>query len=756
MNKNLQKSFATEQKMNSEYGGENQNTGNLKPAIAFKTKHAEIKPAIAFRKREENEWSLELYADRECTTLVYPEESPEFCPVLDETQNSLIDVLVTENGLLIDDMSQNKPSDGKERAMILWKKIEELPDDYREQVKAAIVDGEINCEKVCDHEEFWNAIRDRADHEGDKQERVIPMGYGTEYEEWIPGFVKRGMWILACVDEEKGEYRKVCFCNIECIEVRDMINSRGERIHRYMDLKVSTGDDCQRFTIEMSWEGKRIEKLFRNVIGFETGHGVSFESNFKNMLSKLATLSPRTRILVEHGWQKINGKMIYVYDRRSDIQGYKVQCGKHILQNSRYTTLEIWDMAVSVFNQRLLAGPILLYSLYGISHRLFIEAQHRPTAILFLTGETGSMKTSISQVLFCMFNTDEDIPIIPFQSTPASLDPAIRDAKDAILLVDDYCPNSTTTKSGRDQMKQVLDRLIRIFGDGTARRKMDSPSKLAEISQASGGAVATGEIEAEGRSSCLRMITTQIRKKDINGEALQIFQEDKSIWSTFLARYISFLEANFINTVGLIATQYKELRKQSGNVFGERRNIDHYVECSIINTLLCNFLKDEGMTVEATQSTYRMLDEGLIYHISRSETLAKEQDPNLFILEAVVNVLTNGAISVADSEKEYDDNSDYSGYKKANYVYVEEFAFMDEVAKYLKSVLGNYTLDRVHLLKSLSSRYDIIYKFKNGYGKNGEENWVFKTKKNKLGKKMSIVAICLERAEDILDEQQRF
>lgn len=750
------------------------------PAACFKTKNAAYQPAVAFHKKDSNDLKNEeaspmRYADRDCTMPLYPEEAVTFydelenaffdetCEVtedtssaeiykeLDSASDNMVHALVTEGGLLIDDITQNKPQEGMERAVIIWKEMADLPEDYREAVQAAICDGNIEFEKICNHKELWDAIKDKVMGNKEIQEMVIPMGEGTEYEEWIPGYVKRGLWILTCVDEEKGEYKKLFFCNIKCFEVIDFYNAQGKRTQRLMSLEVTAGDEPQKFKIDISWDGKKIEKYFRDVIGFVTEPGISFETNMKNLLSKLATLSPRTKILVEHGWQRIENKMYYVYDRRPKILDYKVKCGKYILQNTQYTTLEIWNMAMSVFNQKSIAGPVILYALYGITYRLFVDANHRPTAILFLTGETGSLKTSISKVFFYMFNTDQDIPVIPFQSTPASLDPAIFDARDDVLLVDDYCPNVIATQKGRAQIKEVLDRLIRIFGDGTARRKMNLNFRLADLAQAAGGAVATGEIEAEGRSTCLRMITTLLRKKDINGERLEIFQNDKSIWSTFLARYIHFLESNYDVVVDLITSQYTELRRKNINLFEERRSLDHYVDCSIINNILCDFLKSEGMSRVEAETTFNMLDEGLLYHISHSEALSREQDPYLLMLEGVVNVLSGGAISIAATEKEYNDNCNYHGYKKMECVFVEEIVFMEKVAKYLKAVRGDYVLDRKHMLKSLSSRYDIVHKFKNGY-KNGVENMAFKTKKNKLGNKISMVAIYLEKAEKILNE----
>lgn len=745
----------------------------LRPAIVLRTKNAELKPAVAFHKKAEDSPDVEtmgneeipmLYADRECTIPLYPDEvvtsyaesenvsTNEICEMPKDTSDNVVHALVTEFGLLIDDITHNKPQEGMNRAIILWKKIEDLPEDYRKEVQAAICDGNIEFEKIRDHMDFWRAARSNVMGDKKSQEMIFHMGDGTEYEEWLPGFVKRGLWILYCVDEDKGEYKKLFFCDIHCFEVIDYYDAKGKRMQRLLSLEVAAGDEPQRFMVDMSGDGRSIEKHFREVIGFVNEPGASFETHMKNLLSKLASESPRTKVLVEHGWQRIENKMYYVYDRCPKIPGYKVCCGKYILKNTRYTTLEIWSMAMSVFNQKSVAGPVILYALYGITYRLFVDAKHRPTAILFLAGETGSLKTSICKVFFYMFNTDEDIPVISFQSTPASLDPAILDARDDVLLVDDYCPNVIATQKGRVQIKEVLDRLIRLFGDGTARRKMGSNSKLADLAQAAGGAVANGEIEAEGRSTCLRMITTMLRRKDIDEEWLAIFQNDKSIWSTFLARYIHFLEENYALIVDLIASQYIELRRIHKNLFEERRSLDHYVDCSIINTILCNFLKSEGMSAEEAESAFKVLDEGLLYHIGHSEELSHEQDPYLLMLEGVVNVLSSGAIHIATTEKEYNDNCSYHGYKKMDCVFVEELVLMEEVAKYLKAVRGDYVLDRKHMLKSLSSRYDIIHKFKNGY-KNGIENMSLKTKKNKLGNKISMVAVCLQKAEKIVNEQ---
>ena len=159
--------------------------------------------------------------------------------------------------------------------------------------------------------------------------------------------------------------------------------------------------------------------------------------------------------------------------------------------------LTIWNMASEVFTDKKVRAVILLYALYGVSYQLFAEANRRPTGLLFVAGESGVMKTSVSRVFYTMFNSDEDHSPMQFNSTLASLDPAIGEAKDTILLLDDFCPKLDKPYEVRKHMKEMLERVIRIYGDGSSRRKSSTEYKLHEAPRATGGAVITGEMTAE-------------------------------------------------------------------------------------------------------------------------------------------------------------------------------------------------------------------------------------------------------------------
>lgn len=718
----------------------------MKYTVRFtNTEEAQIKPAVVFRDNEGN-----CFLDKEYT-MPYMENIVQK-PVEDKTEQlpEKIHVLVTDCVNLIDDMTLNKPMDGKERAIILWRKIEELPLEHQEKVKAEIFKGNVEYEAICNHEAFWNAIKDQVSAHGEPTHSIIATQIDSEYETWISGYVKKDGWIYICEGEEKKRYRQLFNCDLQCMEIQEIYddNTNVKKNRRVLVIKVKTDSDERKFSLEMSWESKKMEKLFREVIGFQVSKWAQFERDMKNLLTTLASSAKKSMILVKHGWRKVSDKMFYVYDRRDETFGYKIQCGKYILQDNRYSTIDIWKMVMNVFTNANAAGPILLYSLYGITYQLFLDAGYRPTTILFVAGETGAMKTSVSKVFFTMFNTDEDSAVMPFQSTVASLDPAISESNDMILLVDDYCPNSTMTNEGRKQMEQLLDRLIRIYGDATGRMKSNVDSRLVKSSRAKGGAVATGEIEAEGRSSVLRMVTMQLRRGDISGDNLSFFQKEKKLWSTFLARYIGYLEKNYISIVDMITPNYSILRSETQNWLNEKRNIDHYVELSIINRVLMEFLKSEGLQLEEVQGYFDILNAGLVYHISKSEVMAEEQNPDTMILDAVVNVLNNGAVRLAKSLNEYTMSTEYFGYREMNVVYVEEVKFKGEVKSYLEKTYGYKGLKIRTFLKSLYDKFGVIERFKNG-----GNNYKYTTTKRKGDKKIPFVVVDLEKAEAILEKK---
>lgn len=671
---------------------------------------------------------VRFFADQSIT-----EEELELCEVEGSSHKllALADPCTCDTYVSVEKNFQSKQC-GKQ-AVAFWEKLAACSDEIKGLIVNMMNEGAVNHLDRERRDTVLGLIGEKVPSIN-QTPKVAHVVTETSYIPWMPGYVKKDGWIFKDLGAEK--YQKLIFCDIECLEVQELYDSTMKSRGSVVFIKVSTAGDQKKFRIELGKTNNTLISKFQSVRGVQIASEVNCLREIQNLLSYLATKMPVKRVIIEQGWCMINGRHYYIYDNHPQIQGYEIACGVRIYRGTNTMPWETFKLALGVFKEWKVAAPVLIYSLYGVTYHLFSTAKYRPTAVMFLEGETGSLKTSVSKVFFRLFNTNEDESVFSFQSTVASIEPKIKEGKDTIFLADDYCINSTMTADSRKRMKALLDRIIRIFGDATSLNKSNIKGTKIETARASGGAVVTGEVNAEGRSSCLRLLTVEIEKGQVDGKELNVFQKNPGLWTGFMEKYILFLEDNFENIVTMISSKYTGLREQAKEYFAEGRSIDHYVEMSLLNEILWNFLQQFGALDYEVREYSVLMMEGVRQCIVNSENLSKQEDPDQEILLTYYQVLCDGTIRIAKTVKEYSREKIYGGYREEGYLFAEVDKLKEAVNSRLRAKnLPYYIRKDREDFRMLHNKFGVIEKLKNGRN----STYVFRT--NKPGFRASMLKI---------------
>lgn len=500
---------------------------------------------------------------------------------------------------------------------------------------------------------------------------------------------------------------------IPCIYTRQ--NRMGEIISVKWKIKIISSSDAR--TIEMNGEeaAAKITSKLRSVPGIQIGMAAGVEKCIRNLTNALAGYAKRITIYINSGWNYVDGRYRYLYDGRR--LGIEIDCGNGMENQCVADPFRVWRMAMQVFNEQKLAGPVLLYALMGVTYFLFESANKRPTTILFISGETGSLKTALAKVFFRIFNLKEDEPIFSFQSTKASIEPNIEASKDQTFLIDDFCPNVVERGTG-NAMGEMLDAVVRYYGDVAPKQKSNLSGGKVETPRPRGGAVITGEVPLKGKSSILRTVCLELVKGQISGEKLAVFQDNTGLWQGLIGSYILYLENHFDECVGMIQSRYQQLRKHvRTKEIKEARSVDHYVEYILLAELLGGFFLENGTSASDVEGVKANLISGVDFFIRQSESLSSDSDPNRILLMAVYRTLTRGEITLADSQGDYKQRSYCHGYCVDGSIYIEMDAFQKTVEKELQA--QNMTLDKLGLtwrtaIQILMKRYKVIQEKANG------------------------------------------
>ena len=666
----------------------------------------EMKQAVSFK---------ESCDARECVSFdsskmrKYSEKPSEEVP--DESEDK-VNVVIDGEIALVDLMEPLVPRDrGFVIPMRQYVPLDQLEPSARAAVISQINAGQANVVEGKDKPELvMYGLRKRNACLASHDIPCITEGGNQGLEFVAPNYALRD-GVTYFVDGDKKPipiFRGRLFCN----RIQRQIERDGKIRSVQWEIKVVSASEFKCCWLDDHKVSKEIVGLMRSVRGITIEKG---SDNFiRNLVSLLAEKAEEKTVYVEAGWQKIGDKFLFLHDLRSEK--FQINTQKRVCEVRGEDCCDIFRRALEMFDDKNLAGPMLLYSLYGVMYFLFEQAGYRPTTILFISGKTGSLKTSVSKVLYRMWNTEEDEEIMSFQSTSASIEPMIKECCDSIFLIDDYCVNAVNDTSVKRSMAKNLDVFLRYFGDSVSKKKSNLAGELISAPRPRGGAVVTGEVSSNGESSLLRTLTVCIPQEGINGKVLAVFQRNRNLWSTFLGNFVRFCEVHFGQIVDQIRNDFESLRQAAEAKFEARRSVDHWVELYEINMVLLRFLLGQGMKQEEVEDIGGILLHGVDVHIQNSEKLAQQEDPKKVLLDAVIEAIRSH-LHFASSRQEFMLSEEYDGYVCDTKGYVLKAPLINGVNTVLH--LENLSVEKLNfswriIPKIMYEQYGLFGRMKNG------------------------------------------
>lgn len=182
---------------------------------------------------------------------------------------------------------------------------------------------------------------------------------------------------------------------------------------------------------------------------------------------------------------------------------------------------------------------LTIYSFMGIFYRVLTEAGiSRPGFTLFINGRTGSMKTTISMILFSQLCQDRlrTTPRRIDMDTATSFEIALcKSGYNTITLFDDYAPAKTRMKQA--EMTEKLETIVRLIGDGVGKNRSNSNLEDVRSDGVQGLAVITGELKGKGESTNLRILYVFFPPNGANKGIVSWFQANAYFYPAFFKSF---------------------------------------------------------------------------------------------------------------------------------------------------------------------------------------------------------------------------
>lgn len=361
--------------------------------------------------------------------------------------------------------------------------------------------------------------------------------------------------------------------------------------------------------------------------------------------------APCHTIFKSCGWTALNGKHIYAHDGCHATVDFSFDCGRAILTDHGLTASQAFCSARGILDIGVLPVtlPLFLTALLGVLAALFEAAGYPPQFCTFLHGLSGSLKTATAEVFANFYGVRDHSS---FRDTPAAIDVAVGEHRDRVLLVDDFQP-ATTAAEGQN-MKKVLEHLLRLFGDTIGKKRSNSHATAAKGTRPRSSCIITGESTSGSYSSLLRCLMVPISRGDIDGSRLRTYQENPTLFTSIYSHLLPWVTENWDDLVSMIRTSFPSERASFGEVTPEPRLADTGAVLKLTGMIYLEYGLICG-GIDQTEYHQRLAEwEGVIRGLLTVSTEAS-QELNLVALtrEAISSALLSGSLDIAPNPESY-------------------------------------------------------------------------------------------------------
>ena len=286
---------------------------------------------------------------------------------------------------------------------------------------------------------------------------------------------------------------------------------------------------------------------------------------------------PERLYIGKSGFIKIHETWVFAHDGailpNPDVV---FRTGRTIARKPEMTAKEAFQAAMGfleVSGKDAMIIPLFLVAHLSPMFNLFSAAGHIPRFVTFLSGRTGSMKTSLSLALFRLFQEQLSSPEASFKDTETALEIKLGEGNGKVILLDDYRP-PVTAQDGKANLAK-LESVVRAAGDRIGKSRSNPELGKAQEFLPSSCVVVTGEDLGGSQSTQLRMMILTISKGDVKGEVLKRYQDDPLLISTHMFYFLEWAGQHAAHIIAFISEAIQTDRNNTAGAFKEARTADN-------------------------------------------------------------------------------------------------------------------------------------------------------------------------------------
>lgn len=518
-------------------------------------------------------------------------------------------------------------------------------------------------------------------------------------------FMTRGHYIL--VLNKKGHYEVLTNFN-PVPKARVTVKSTGKQ-DNYIEFQIQLKRSSHTFSIKSSEMEKFYKKMKQAIpaayVYADAGKGEeSLREYIAEILEEKWPSMIDKEIYRTAGWWKIGKEMIYLSGRDENCMAERKladtkECNRQLVISRAFEVLEIAPRQISV--------PIFLFAHSGYVKKLFSEAGLPIQFIFDLIGPTGSRKTSLVKVLFCLFqDINQRGNFVNFSSTPRAMEIVGEQNADGIVVLDDLSDAMSSVQMAK------FEKFLRSLCDQEGRRRSTDGGRTLDIVETQFTAIMTAETYFDDmpQSSKLRNIAQFIDENTVCNTVLSRFQEEQR-FSKNSGNHFS-LEVYMTLFVEWVGENWNNLRlKLSGYVpnqigikyarLEEARRVLHGMAMLVLDFACAYgiYRGEDGRSVFYEWTRY--IDELILLN----QNLCQSAAPEVMFLTALRDLISCGELKISAGKADFERLPDfYCGFHDGEFVKINPLRAFDSVRNYYLKAHQKFDFSANMIFSNLVSR----------------------------------------------------
>ena len=484
--------------------------------------------------------------------------------------------------------------------------------------------------------------------------------------------------------------------------------------------------------------------------------GQSKKDNLRCFIQMTSQLCERVTEYRVTGWKKIGGAWQYLLpgDEKLNV----VLNGK--LQHYRgQNTYDVEDL-LAVQNLRKhppapdhVIQPLIAFTFLSPLCEFLKRAHCMPKFVLFLTGRTGTRKSTLAALFLSFFGnfSSTDLPM-SFRDTANSVIANAFTLKDVLTCIDDFYPSDNAEMKKLNATAQTV---MRAYGDRTGRARLRSDSTLMESRPPQGNAIITGELSPDvGESGTARYFALELKEGDVDLSTLTIAQNDASdgAYQRTMYAYTEWMKRKFLPDKELtdqfiewLQLLYKDYRSDylHHNSTGHGRLPETVASLMIGMRFFLQFMEENGVIKREDREVEMEEFKKRLYALADIQSKNVERDkPAMIFVRKLYSLIDGGKVII--TERNRPENFDpyppgYIGCEDDAYYYLNKDLAHSAVKKLCTDQGESFPLSAKALIKALAE---------DGYIKTTSTGNTVSVRY--CGKNMRFIALDKQKAEQLI------